>query len=190
MEAEPAASEPAAQEGAEGDEAGKLGEELGDDVDPEEVQQAIETLNAAIDRVNVLEDELQAAGAQHASEQHALVCQAQVVEVETPSALRTVVQATFDTGRALQSARRPLEPQQALIRQLQAQAVQLQAELNMSGLWQERMLLSSKLEVTRATMTRAVKGLNTQRKAVVNAQAKDDRARRALQKAHTQLKKM
>ena len=57
----------------------------------------------------------------------------------------------------------------------------------MSGLWQERMTLSSKLEVTRATMTRATKALNTQRKAVASAQAKDDKARKALQKAHTQL---
>ena len=57
----------------------------------------------------------------------------------------------------------------------------------MSGLWQERMTLSSKLEVTRAAMTRATKALNTQRKAVTSAQAKDDKARRALQRAHTQL---
>ena len=186
--AEPTAQEPAEpQESAEGDEAGKLGEELGDDVNPEEVEQAIETLNAAIDRVNVLEDEHQSAGVQHAAEQRTLACQAQVVEADTSSALRTAVQATFETGRALQSARRPLELQQAQIRQLQAQAVQLQAELNMSGLWQERMTLSSKLEVTRATMTRATKALNTQRKAVASAQAKDDKARKALQKAHTQL---
>ena len=127
----------------EGDEAGKLGEELGDDVDPEEVQEAIETLNTAIDRVNVLEDEHQAAVTQHSAEQRALSCEAAIVEAEMSTALRMVVQATFETGKALQSARRPLESQQTLIRQLQAQAVQLQAELNMSGLWQERMTLSN-----------------------------------------------
>ena len=84
----------------EGDEAGKLGEELGDDVDPEEVQEAIETLNTAIDRVNVLEDEHQAAVTQHSAEQRALSCEAVIVEAEMSTALRMVVQRADQAAAA------------------------------------------------------------------------------------------
>ena len=142
-----------------------------------EVEALIEGLNSAIDNVNVLEDGAQACRARHAAISTALHCQASALAAEGAP----YTAAAFEAGSATMRARRQQVVAEQALAGLQTEQAQLQAESQLpAGSW----ALTSSLSATKQRIAAATKALNAARKASGNAAAREDKARKALQKAH------
>lgn len=145
----------------------------------EEVGPAIERLNEAIDTVNRLEDEHQA-WIKLRGDTHAIMkCQIRVLESELPcfDLLKILSEASRAAARALKqqsAAEQNLARLQAKHHELHAQSsveVMTRADLNSN-------LLDNKL-----SLSTAQKAVISARKVVMTANAREEKARRSLQKA-------
>lgn len=158
----------------------------GADVPVAEVGSLIEALNEAIDAVNVLEDECQADAARHLMTRRALQFQLAALEGEgggRPWQAQAITMA--ESMLVCARARRQLHAAEQAALHAQDEHGQLNDELASEGLWEARMLLTSKLTASRGALTMANKALQTARKAVSTATSREEKARRQFQRAHT-----
>ena len=136
----------------------------------EVVEDAIERLNAAIDAVNVLEDEHQACSARHACIMRELHCHVAVLESELRSgSFATLMAAAVEACISVQKAQQHLESaERALL------AEQQQQQLNGAQ-------HGSKQRVAAAS-----KAVAAAKKAASTAVSREEKARRTLQRTHAQ----
>ena len=153
-----------------------------------EVGEAIDELNAAIDNVNVLEDEAQACRARHVVLAAMLAAQARTLEIEAAShwSWGSAAAAAFDASRVTMHARRQQVVAEQALSALQAEQVRLEAELHAAQSVEMCAALRARLASRRQANAAATKALHAARKATSSAGAKEDKARRLLQRLHAQ----
>ena len=151
-----------------------------EDLDTERVNGLIEELNMAIDGVNVLEDEAQSCRARHIAAAAALRCSASVLEAESMHWPWSAAAASaFEAARSMMRAHRHQVTAEKNLAGLSAE----QAELHAAGA-EGRSALTSRLAASRNGLTAATKALTAARKAASAAASRQEKARRALQRAH------
>lgn len=146
-----------------------------------EVGSAIERLNEAIDAVNFLEDEHQAWTKIRAEKNAVLSCRIAVLEWEIfPFELMASLCDACTTSVRAQKLHATAE--QTLAR-LQEEHAAKQRELASAGLWRARLELNAQLTEIRAAVSTAQKAVLVGRKASTAAGTREDKVRRALQRA-------
>jgi hypothetical protein len=185
METPPPAAAPATES------ADDTVEGTGDAAEEEEVEAVeglIEGLNAAIDNVNVLEDEFQALLARHSTARVELRCLTQILEAESGSgAWSAHATAVVDACQAAARARQQVAPAQQQLVRLQADQLRVQKELQLAAAAGDlglRMALTSQAAALRNATVAPNRALASARKAVNNAASKEEKARRQLQRAY------
>ena len=178
----------AAKDGGEDAHEGTGTASAGDDAEEvANVGTLIEELNGAIDHVNDLEDEHQACCARHAATARELRTSMGVLEAESArTRWQTAAVAAAEACEAAGLARQQLAAAEHAAAQQSVEQSWAQAELAAADGHEAKQALTQRLAQVRTSIAAAAKVVASARKAATTATAREDKARRNLQRAHAQ----
>eukprot|EP00965_Chrysotila_dentata_P045077 1497623-Pleurochrysis_carterae.AAC.3 len=157
-------------------------EEEADESDIAQAGNLIEELNCAIDEVNTLGDEHDRWLRESGAAVRAAQCCASVLLVEIKPRLN-LLSALREAQAAVASAQEQLTEAEVVYSDRRSEQETLQSEVNSVGLWEARMQLSARLAVLRSTTSNSGKAVDSAKRAIRSASAREDKARKAVERA-------